>query len=562
MENSYRTLIGQTNNRLSLKRRTYILETNDSTKFYSLVLLFDGTEQESEFIIEYLKRRFLPISDIYYGERNIDVTVFIRDALFKLFEELKVKNQFQKTASSVLLSFFQGDNLYLGTINSSAMFIVKDKKFKQVFEEKTAKGVNKQDVVAVKTVSVGDNDKLLLCSRDISRLSKLEIKNVILTENDLDTVCSKLSTSANKYGEVPDSLLTIIQFKRIKKEDKTLFTFNNVLFLSLIFFCVLGVLLGRDILEVVNKNKGPILYTKTPTVEKILTGVFSHKKTYKTELLLDQLSVPYDIADDGNNLYIIDDRESKVIKYNLETKEKTLLNSKHDLIFPTGINVKGKKLYIADFSLQVNKVYILAPSVNGGNFLGIIPDNTDSKITLNNPKAVDVDNSGNIFICDRANNRILKLSSKFSLIDKIELPEDLAVPNGIAVSGSGEVFMVSKATGNVAKILTDKTIKKFEILDDKNAAYNLMQPSGIDVDTNGNVYLSDRGNRRVIICDSFGRVVYIIDENKLPSLTNYYPMSVKISHNEKYLYIVLSMQNNYSELNKRLCKGQIWRVEL
>jgi len=292
--------------------------------------------------------------------------------------------------------------------------------------------------------------------------------------------------------------------------------------------------------------------------DKVNTGV----NDLKPELIYDQLVVPYDVAvDDNGVIYVVDDSEDRVIKYDSTTKKRELIGERVSLSFPTGIDTAGERLYVTDFSRQVNRVYIFSTN---GQYIGRIPGTGSSDVSMRNPKALTV-MKDDLYVCDRGNNRILVFSTDGALKKTIDLERSLKEPNGIAVTQSGIMMITLKLSGNVAKLSGGKA-GNFKIYREENnetKTMSLSKPSGIAIDQKGFVYIADTANRRVVVTNPMGKIVATIESDKIKDFETYYPMSVKYHQKDNSLYIVGGNRYSYDvSCGNGACQGKVWRVKL
>ncbi|MBD1392952.1 NHL domain-containing protein [Mucilaginibacter glaciei] len=130
-----------------------------------------------------------------------------------------------------------------------------------------------------------------------------------------------------------------------------------------------------------------------------------------------------------------------------------------------------------------------------------------------NIKGIAVDASGNIYIADSENYRILKLTPQknvftiagdgvFGHTDGPSYKARFAQMSGIAVDGLGNIY-VTEASNRIRKMGLDSVVTTFAGTGDlgkANGAGNTAtfnNPTGITVDANGNVYVADYGNRLI-----------------------------------------------------------------
>lgn len=135
--------------------------------------------------------------------------------------------------------------------------------------------------------------------------------------------------------------------------------------------------------------------------------------------------------------------------------------------FPTGVAALNGTLYIVDN--ETNNLQILNP--RGRQIYSVLNTGSDNiRSLLNAPSGVAVDGSGNLYIANAGGNDILKITN-----DSI----------ATVLAGSG---LKGTADGN-------------------GTAASFFSPEGIAVDSSGNVYVSDTGNQRIRLISSSGDVI-------------------------------------------------------
>ncbi len=209
---------------------------------------------------------------------------------------------------------------------------------------------------------------------------------------------------------------------------------------------------------------------------------------------------PLGVAVDlSGNLYVADQRNNRVLEYTTPTSDTTA-----DRVF----GQHGD---------------LTALSCNNG---GVSAD------SLCGPNGLSLDRSGNLYIADSSNNRVLEYDTPLttdttadrvfgqdgSFTSNVPLPinaNSLSTPIGVAVDSAGNLFI----SDNEMRILeyntpltTDTTADKvFGQLgsfntDFQNAggvsADSLDFPRGLAVDSHGNLYVADRDNNRVLEYDN------------------------------------------------------------
>ena len=184
---------------------------------------------------------------------------------------------------------------------------------------------------------------------------------------------------------------------------------------------------------------------------------------------------------------------------------------------PVGLAVdKGGNIYVADkLNHSIRKVTpdgVVDTIAGSGK-----PDFADGEggaARFNLPHGVAVDESGNIYVADFGNNRIRKItasgnvttlagSGKPEFADGQGKEASFNGPNSVAIDGSGNVYVADRGNNRIRKISPNGTVAtlagsgKPEFADGlgKEASFN--QPSGIAVDGIGNVYVADSYNHRI-----------------------------------------------------------------
>ena len=137
---------------------------------------------------------------------------------------------------------------------------------------------------------------------------------------------------------------------------------------------------------------------------------------------------------------------------------------------------------------------------------------------LNSPLGVSVDSSGNIFIADSANSRILKVDGDTGIITTVAgtgnikflfagddgpaIEAELRVPGGVFVDDLGNIFIADTENHRIRKVDGETgIITTVAGSGDTNASFTgdgglaikatLRRPSGVFVDKSGNIFIAD-----------------------------------------------------------------------
>jgi trimeric autotransporter adhesin len=137
---------------------------------------------------------------------------------------------------------------------------------------------------------------------------------------------------------------------------------------------------------------------------------------------------------------------------------------------------------------------------------------------LNNPAGLSVDKAENIYVADLGNNRIRKIASTGTITTVAgngsggysgdggpAINAGIYAPNGLAIDGAGNIYVVDNGDGRVRMIATTGIITT--IAGNGSGGYSgdggpatsaqLSNPEDIAMDGSGNLYISDWGNFRI-----------------------------------------------------------------
>ena len=234
-----------------------------------------------------------------------------------------------------------------------------------------------------------------------------------------------------------------------------------------------------------------------------------------------KLAWPRGVAVDGaGNLYIADAGNHRVRRVNSQGIITTVSKGS-----PTGVVVDASgNLYIADSSY--NRIRRLDTSgtlttIAGTGSQGFSGDGGPAvEAELRVPNDLTVDASGNLYIADTWNRRIRKVDSSGTITTVAGAglgvnsggygPATEAVlswPEGVAVDGSGNLYIPDATPGRIKRVDTSGTLTT--IAGTGVSGFNgdggpaiqaqLHRPLRVAVDSSGNVYIADSRNDRIRI---------------------------------------------------------------
>ncbi len=134
-------------------------------------------------------------------------------------------------------------------------------------------------------------------------------------------------------------------------------------------------------------------------------------------------------------------------------------------------------------------VSTLAGTVTAG-----FKDGAGNVAEFNSPEKVAVDGSGNIYVADKDNNRIRKITSGGAVST---FASNFNKPRGVAIDGSGNVYVADTENNRIQKITSGGVVSTFAgtgTAGNMDGAGNVAQftkPSGVAIDVSGNVYVAD-----------------------------------------------------------------------
>jgi sugar lactone lactonase YvrE len=236
---------------------------------------------------------------------------------------------------------------------------------------------------------------------------------------------------------------------------------------------------------------------------------------------LAMLNNPFGLAlDSEDNLYIADFYNSRVRKVTPAGIISTVAGNgtagfggdggpavSANISYPYNIAVDAAgSLYIADAgNNRIRKVDSagIITTVAGNGTSGFSGDGSQAaSAQLKSPEDVAVDGAGNLYIADRGNSRIRKVTP-----DGVISTLSLASPTGLTVDATGNVYTLDWTVSNLRKVTpagvwswilgSPSGIQGFSGDGGLTSAAQVYSPRGITVDAAGNLYIADTWNQRI-----------------------------------------------------------------
>ena len=152
-------------------------------------------------------------------------------------------------------------------------------------------------------------------------------------------------------------------------------------------------------------------------------------------------------------------------------------------------------------------------------------DATGSAARFKNPSGVSVDTAGNVFVADRLNHAIRKVTSvgvvttlaglagSAGSTDATGSAARFYYPTGLSVDTAGNVFVADQGNHTIRKVTSAGVVTTLAGLagstgstDATGSAARFYNPYGVSVDTAGNVFVADYGNHTIRKVTSAGVV--------------------------------------------------------
>jgi sugar lactone lactonase YvrE len=263
-----------------------------------------------------------------------------------------------------------------------------------------------------------------------------------------------------------------------------------------------------------------------------------------------QLGNPFAVAVDAlGNQYVADNQNSVVRKIDAAGVITTVAGNgvfgfsgdggpatAAELKDPQGVALDAAgNIYISDAAGQrVRRVDFASGNITtiaGNGTAGFSGDSgTATSAQLNFPVGVAVDSAGNVYIADRDNNRIRKVTpggtiTTFAGTGVAGYSGDglaasaamINSPRSLALDGTGNLFIADRSNNRIRKvsagiITTVAGNGQFGLAGDNGPAIGaqLASPFGLALDGAGDLYIADTGNQRIRLVGTNGKISTVV----------------------------------------------------
>ncbi|GJL79695.1 MAG: hypothetical protein NPINA01_26840 [Nitrospinaceae bacterium] len=205
---------------------------------------------------------------------------------------------------------------------------------------------------------------------------------------------------------------------------------------------------------------------------------------------------------------------------------------KAKLKVPAGLfHDKEGNLYFADRDNHVvRKVDSkgIITTIAGNGTAGFSGDGGPAlEASLNHPSGLTMDSKGNLYISDRSNDRIRVVSPKGIINTYAGIGRDgyagdsgpaikarIDKPFGLAIDKKDNLYIADRGNNRIRKVSPSGIITSvagdggFFFMGDNGPAYraSVAGPTGVAVDDEGNIYIADRNNNRIRMVDTLGMI--------------------------------------------------------
>lgn len=225
-------------------------------------------------------------------------------------------------------------------------------------------------------------------------------------------------------------------------------------------------------------------------------------------------------VDSAGNVYVTEGGNRDVRKISASGLVTTLASGTDKFSEPRGIAIDSNGVfYVGDYGANVVRRVSSTGVVS--TYAGTAPlagsnDGTISTVLFNGPSGIAIDTAGNLYVADTLNNTVRKITpagtvttlagmaGRTSSVDGSATSARFEDPYAVAVDGSGNLYVADSTDHSIRKVTNSGTVTtlagkggSFGSLDGTGTTARFKAPLGIAADSAGNVYVADTGNSTV-----------------------------------------------------------------
>jgi sugar lactone lactonase YvrE len=254
-------------------------------------------------------------------------------------------------------------------------------------------------------------------------------------------------------------------------------------------------------------------------------------------------------VDTTGNIFVVDSGSRAIRKITPSGLVTTFVGGTSSDQFgqPSGLTIDTSgNLYVTDSSANV--VYKVTAAGVVSKVAGTAPtagsaDGTTGAL-FNGPAGIAVDSANNLYVADTSNNTIRKitatgtvttlagLAGRTNSVDGVASSARFEDPYAVAVDGSGNLYVADATDHSIRKVTSTGTVTtlaglggSFGSTDGTGTTARFRGPLGIAADSAGNVYVADSGNSTVRKITSAGVVTTLAGTAGQGGSTDEFPES-------------------------------------
>ena len=202
----------------------------------------------------------------------------------------------------------------------------------------------------------------------------------------------------------------------------------------------------------------------------------------------------------GNRIIVADTGNGRLLQYTYEDKtvaEKARIIKLPQLVYPVQVKLNST----GDMFVLDRRQRRIARITAGGAFGGHIDLPQSSSPATASPKNFHIDNDDNLYVLDVFARRVVMMTSRGKYLKHFNFPRDYGFITDLTVDGRGKILLIDSVQARVFSKAAKAAA--FAPLTESLKAY-MRFPTGITTDKRGRIYLVDRNGGKVVILGQDG----------------------------------------------------------